>query len=171
MNKSARTNTIYVMYCRPRMQWYVLYSPHIFLCSDGLGQVLTLDPIKEEDSHSSTGKLVPFDSTFSQHIKSPASLLASNLTTLLTLTSPNEKSMKPEQKRLQSVRNLHSTHFGLNSILDGSPDSGSILGTNPKKIRHESLRCFYGSSANSPNRTEVPHSSITVRRSPRFQGM
>lgn len=142
---------------------------HFSTCREGLGQVLSLEPIKEESFTSGNGTAI-YHNSGSTCVNSPTSLLANNFATSLTLKSPSTQLEKC--KRLRSAAHLRSTHFGLNSILDATSSPVANIGTKPKKIRRQSLRTFYGNSIFSPNMmTAVPEGVITVRRSPRFQGM
>ena len=139
-------------------------------CSDGLGQVLKLEPIQEDSPVTRKAVTSDFGSAC---VSSPATTLANDLTASLTLKSPNDSSAKckkAQKKRLQTSRHLHSTHFGLNSILDNTPSPVLIHGARTKKIKRQSLRSFYGNSINSPNLMQVPKEVITMRRSPRLQG-
>ena len=146
----------------------------IFLmCSGGLSQVLTLEPILDVSQSDSTMKTVPSVLRFSA-VKSPTSALASNMSSALSLQSPLTRAGEKNDKKLKQALHLHPSRNGLNSILDGSPsDFPSTLGASAgkKKIKRQSLRSFYGNSVNSPNLTEVPSCAIVVRRSPRRNGI
>lgn len=133
--------------------------------SSGLGQVLKLEPIPEDpQSDSSTG---PSEFHFSA-IKSPASSLACDISTSLSLESPSTRIRRPSSKNLKQPLHLQPSQNGLNSILDGSPSNFQAAFGGKTRIKRESLRSFYGNSVNSPNLTEVPSSAIIVRRSPRL---
>ena len=141
-------------------------------CREGLGQVLTLEPIKEVSMTTGT-KMGTQHISGSTCVNSPTSTLANNFAASLSLKSPvaHLANRKKPEKRLQSAMHLRSTHCGLNSVLDGTPSPVMNLGTKAAKIRRQSLRTFYGNSVHSPNlMTAVPTAVITVRRSPRFQG-
>ena len=102
---------------------------------------------------------------------SPPSVLSTKLSDKLAIVSPAmiAKAAKNVSAPLVKWKPSHleassSFNHGLNSILDES------LHPVPRKIRRQSLRTFYGNSFSSPNLTEVPATSITVRRSPRIHG-
>lgn len=135
----------------------------------GLGQILS--PSKEADTFDST---IQRPTPFHFGLQSPASQLSSDFTSTLTIDTPSGKPTQvknPQQKTLKSAQHFQPANFGLNSILDGSPNPASSgFGLAKKTIKRQSLRSFYGNSVNSPNLTEVPSSAITVRRSPRLNG-
>ena len=141
--------------------------------------MLALEPIEEEGL--TFGGKAAFRSNLSSSTNSsssacgnsPGSVLASNFTASLNLTSPDAESAKFKNWKKKKGLQLNSANFGLNSILDGTPSPVSIMaGAKTKKIKRQSLRAFYGNSVSSPNlmMTAVPSDSITVRRSPRLQG-
>ena len=137
-------------------------------CSEGLGQILLLNSSKEDvfNSNSTTQRPVPFH--FGQ--QSPASQLSSDLTSTLTINTPPGKLARLKRQEQKKLKSAQPANFGLNSILDGSPHNPDFKPAK-KSIRRQSLRSFYGNSVNSPNLTEVPNSAITVRRSPRLNGI
>ena len=149
-----------------------LFRIELSPCREGLGQVLTLEPIKEVSMTTGT-KMGTQHISGSTCVNSPTSTLANNFAASLSLKSPiaHLSNRKKPEKRLQSAMHLRSTHCGLNSVLDGTPSPVMNLGTKAAKIRRQSLRTFYGNSVHSPNlMSAVPTAVITVRRSPRFQG-
>ena len=154
---------VYIVHMGVQTLFRIELSP----CREGLGQVLTLEPIKEVSMTTGT-KMGTQHISGSTCVNSPTSTLANNFAASLSLKSPvaHLSNRKKPEKRLQSAMHLRSTHCGLNSVLPVMN-----LGTKAAKIRRQSLRTFYGNSVHSPNlMTAVPTAVITVRRSPRFQG-
>lgn len=115
----------------------------------------SLEPIKEFKSSPSQS---PVPKTHSApEFKSPTTLLAQDLSSTRQVHSPSQNvntAMKPgvcsTLSLLSSAKRFQSSHNGLNTILDGSPDSPPMLASH-RKICRPALRVYYGNSVNSPN--------------------
>ena len=115
----------------------------------------SLEPIKEFKSPPSKP---PVPKTHSApEFKSPTTLLTQDLSSTLQVNSPShneDTAVKPgvcsTLSLLSSAKKFQSSHNGLNTILDGSPDSPPML-VSHRKIHRPALRVYYGNSVNSPN--------------------
>ena len=115
----------------------------------------SLEPIKEFKSSPRQSSVPKTHSA--PEFKSPTTLLAQDLSSTLQVNSPSQNAntaVKPgvcsTLSLLSSAKRFQSSHNGLNTILDGSPDSPPMLASH-RKIRRPALRVYYGNSVNSPN--------------------
>ena len=139
------------------------HSLRLYSCRPpGLGEALTLEPIKEfkfSPSESPVFKTAVNPNSSALEFKSPTTLLAQDLSNTLQMNSPalpqrggpvTKSGLYSTKSFISSARRFQSTREGLNTILDGSPDSPPKL-VSHKKIRRSALRDYYGNSVNSPN--------------------
>ena len=147
----------------------------VLLRPPGLGEALTLEPIKEfrfSPSESPVFKSAINPPTL--QFKSPTTLLARDFSSTLQMNSPTlpqkggavaKSGLNSTTSFISSAKRFQSSHEGLNTILDGSPDSPPKL-VSHKKIRRSALRNYYGNKVNSPSPViaELQHGTERISR-------